>query len=54
MALQGEVVNEPDGHVEFVKGKMGTDLPVMMTSYSIRKTLPTLGSTAGHGRAGRR
>ena len=29
MALQGEVVNEPDGHVEFVKGKLGTDLPVI-------------------------
>ena len=29
MALQCEVVNEPDGHVEFVKGKMGTDLPVI-------------------------
>ena len=29
MALQGEVVNEPDEHVEFVKGKMGTDLPVI-------------------------
>ena len=29
MALQGEVVNEQDGHVEFVKGKLGTDLPVI-------------------------
>ena len=29
MALQGEVVNEPDGLVEFVKGKLGTDLPVI-------------------------
>ena len=29
MALQGEVVNEPDGHVEFVKGKLGTDLPAI-------------------------
>ena len=29
MALQGEVVNEQDWHVEFVKGKLGTDLPVI-------------------------
>ena len=29
MALQGEVVSEHDGHVEFVKGKLGTDLPVI-------------------------
>ena len=29
MALRGEVVSEHDGHVQFVKGKLGTDLPVI-------------------------